>query len=155
PITLQYPFALTKFIFNPSLSVNFGFLVLRTQEIALVLLFFIGLAFNRVAAYHIHSYEEEENRTRAVSYQTLRKVIDRQMARIIYLLSLKVLAPQEITAVTGIPLREVYRRLYTLVYLGIVEVKGIRYIRGRKIQFFGVVPGRVYIRNGAVYLITP
>ncbi|MCX8173867.1 MAG: winged helix-turn-helix domain-containing protein [Thermoplasmata archaeon] len=156
PIFLQYPLSTTKFIFNPSITMNSGFVVLRTQETALIILGLLGLAFNRVAAYHMaHTYGEEQGTsTQKFSIYTVRKVVDRKMVRIIYLLAIKVLAPHEITAITGIPLAEVYRRIHILVHLGIVEVKGIRYIRGRRIQFYGVVPGRVLVRNGEIYLLT-
>ncbi|MEM3396679.1 MAG: helix-turn-helix domain-containing protein [Thermoplasmata archaeon] len=157
PIFLQYPISTTKFIFNPSLTVNSGFVVLRTQETALLILGLLALAFNRVAAYHMgHTFAEESNQSsQRFNVYTLRKVVDRKMVQILYLLTIKVLAPHEITAITGIPLTEVYRRIHILVHLGIVEVKGIRYIRGRRIQFFSVVPGRVYVRNGEIYLLTP
>lgn len=156
PIFLEYPLSTTKFIFNPSLSVNSGFVVIRNQETALILLGLLALAFNRVAAYHMHtSTEEQSQSTHRFDTYTLRKVLDKKMVQIIYLLTIKVLAPREITAITGISLVEVYRRIHILVHLGIVEVKGIRYIRGRRVQFYSVVPGRVYVRNGEIYLLTP
>lgn len=150
PIFLQFPLSTTKFIFNPAISIKTSFFALRTQECALLLLGILALAFNRIAAYHQHSTLLENSEPRRL--YSLRKVMDRGMAQILILLRIREMAPHEITAFTGIPLAEVYRRIHILVHLGIVEVKGIRYIRGRKIQFYGVVPGRVYIKNGEIYI---
>ncbi|MGB9635806.1 MAG: helix-turn-helix domain-containing protein [Thermoplasmata archaeon] len=156
PILLQYPFSTNKFIFNPSLSVNSGYVVIRTQEMALLLLGIIAFAFNRVAAYHYsHAWTDEEGRKEGVIVAwALRKVCDREMARILYLLAMKPLAPHEITAITGIPLAEVYRRLKILLHLGIVAVKDVRYNHGGRVYFLGTVPGRVYVKNREIYLIT-
>jgi len=155
PIYLQYPLSTTKYIFNPGISVATGYVLLRTQECGLILLAIIGLALNRVAAYHQGAGAEEiviEPETKMLDVKALKKVRDRKMARILYLLAKRPFAPHEITRITGIPLTEVYVCIHTLKSLGLVELRGVRYFNGTRIQFYEARAGRVYATNNAVYI---